>query len=71
MIVGVIKDQLECVEVPTKIFAKHLLTETIATFTFKKFDGVPVHNFKGWYFDLGMVARHFTVSSEALPMLKR
>ena len=56
---------------PTKIFAKHRITENIGTFTFKKFDGVLVRNFKLWYFDLGMVAKHFTVSSKALPMLKR
>ena len=71
MIIGVIEDQHDAVEVPTKIFAKHLLTETIATFTFKKFDGKTVRNYKGWYFDLGMVAKHFTVSSDALPMVKR
>lgn len=50
---------------PTKIFAKHKLTETIGTFTFKKFDGSTVRNFKLWYFDLGMVAKHFTVTSQA------
>ena len=71
MIIGVIKDQADCVEVPTKIFAKHSLTDTIATFTFKKIDGTPVRNFKGWYDDLGMVAKHFTVSSDAHPMIKR
>ena len=48
---------------PTKIFAKHKITENIGTFTFKKFDGTTVRNFKVWYFDLGMVAKHFTVSS--------
>ena len=67
MIVGLINDQHDAVEVSTKIFAKHALTDTIATFTFKKLDGMKVRNFKGWYFDLGMVAKHFTVSSEALP----
>jgi len=59
------------VEVPTKIFAKHKLTDTIATFTFKSLDGKNRKNFKGWYYDLGMVAKHFTVSSSALPHIKR
>ena len=71
MIVGVIEDQHDAVEEPTKIFAKHELTDNIATFTFKKLDGKKVRNFKGWYFDLGMVAKHFTVSSLALPHIKR
>ena len=30
-----------------------------------------MRNLKGWYHDLGMVAKHFTVSSEALPHIKR
>ena len=71
MIVGVIEDQYDAVEEPTKIFAKHTLTDNIATFTFKSIDGEVVRNFKGWYMDLGMVAKHFTVSSEFLPHLKR
>ena len=71
MIVGLIKDQDDCKELPTKIFAKHELTDSIATFTFKKIDGKPVRNYKGWYDDLGMVAKHFTVSSRALPHIKR
>jgi len=71
MIIGVIKGQSDCIEIPTKIFSKHLLTDNIATFTFKKIDGTPVRNFKGWYDDLGMLAKHFTVSSDALPMIKR
>ena len=71
MIVGIIKDQDDCKELPTKIFAKHALTDNIATFTFKKIDGKPVRNYKGWYDDLGMVAKHFTVSSRALPHIKR
>lgn len=56
---------------PTKIFAKHKITDNIGTFTFKKFDGTKVRNFKTWYFDLGMVAKHFTVSSKSLPLIKR
>ena len=56
---------------PTKIFAKHELTDNIATFTFKKLDSQIVRNYKGWYIDLGMVAKHFTVSSSALPHIKR
>ena len=71
MIVGVIEDQHDAIEEPTKIFAKHELTDNIATFTFKKLDGLNVRNFKGWYIDLGMVAKHFTVSSRALPHIKR
>ena len=34
-------------------------------------DSKIVRNYKGWYFDLGMVAKHFTVSSSALPHIKR
>ena len=30
-----------------------------------------MRNYKGWYIDLGMVAKHFTVSSSALPHIKR
>ena len=71
MIVGYIADQDDAVEMPTKIFAKHELTDNIATFTFKKLDGKPVRNYKLWYDDLGMVAKHFTVSSRALPHIKR
>ena len=56
---------------PTKIFSKHALTENIATFTFKKLDGLNIRNYKLWYEDLGMVAKHFTVSSKALPHIKR
>ena len=71
MIVGSIDDQKDAIEVPTKIFAKHALTDNIATFTFKKLDGKMVRNYKGWYYDLSMVAKHFTVSSSTLPHIKR
>ena len=71
MIIGVIQDQHDAKEVPTKIFAKHELTDNIATFTFKHLHGKPVRNYKGWYYDLGMVAKHFTVSSRAMPHIKR
>ena len=71
MIVGTIDDQHDAVEKPTKIFAKHKLTENIATFTFKSVDAGKVRNFKHWYQDLGMVAKHFTVSSLSLPHIKR
>ena len=71
MIVGIISDQQDAYEVPTKIFAKHALNDSIATFTFKKLDGKMVRNFKEWYPDLGMVAKHFTVSSRTLPHIKR
>lgn len=71
MIIGYIEDQQDASEVPTKIFAKHELTDNIATFTFKHLEGKIVRNYKGWYYDLGMVAKHFTVSSRALPHIKR
>ena len=71
MVIGVIEDQHDAVEEPTKILAKHALTDNIATFTFKTTDDHIVRNFKGWYMDLGMVAKHFTVSSGALPHRKR
>ena len=71
MIIGIIDDQQDVQEIPTKIFAKHALTDNIATFTFKTLDGQVVRNYKNWYFDLGMVAKHFTVSSHALPNIKR
>ena len=71
MIVGTIDDQHDARELPTKIFAKHKLTDTIATFTFKSLDACPIRNFKSWYQDLGMVAKHFTVSSAELPWIKR
>ena len=71
MIVGYIDDQHDAKEVPTKIFAKHELTDNIATFTFKHLQGKTVRNYKGWYYDLGMVAKHFTVSSRAMPHIKR
>jgi len=71
MIVGVIDDQHDVVEMPTKIFAKHTFTDTIATFTFKSVNGKNIRNYKGWYQDLSMVAKHFTVSSQALPHIKR
>ena len=54
-----------------KIFAKHKLTENIATFVFKSLEAQNVRNFKGWFQDLGMVAKHFTVSSSVLPHIKR
>ena len=71
MIVGTIVDQDDAAEVPTKIFAKHELTDNIATFTFKTLEAQKVRNFKGWYDDLSMVAKHFTVSSRELPHIKR
>ena len=71
MIVGVIEDQHDIAEVGTKIFAKHCLTDNIATFTFKNVTGSNVRNYKSWYHDLSMVARHFTVSSRAHPHIKR
>ena len=71
MIIGTISDQLDAVELPMKISGRHRLTKDIATFTFKTIKGEPVHNFKGWYQDLGMVAKHFTVSSNTLPFIKR
>ena len=49
MIVGVIYDQHDVVEIPSKIFAKHTLTDNIATFTFKTLDGKVVRNYKSWY----------------------
>lgn len=58
-------------EETTRISAKHELTDTIATFTFKKMDESIQRNYKGWFTDLGMVAKHFTVSSKALPHIKR
>ena len=58
-------------EVAAKIFARHTLTDNIGTYTFKALDGHPVRNYKNWYFDLGMVAKHFTVSTHALPHIKR
>ena len=64
MIVGFIEDQHDVREEPTKIHAKHSLTDNIATFTFKKINEHEVsRNYKGWFTDLSMVAKHFTVSS--------
>ena len=39
MIVGVVGDQHDVVEMPMKIYAKHTHTKTIATYTFKTFNG--------------------------------
>ena len=71
MIIGFIADQHDAKEIPTKIFAKHELTDNIATFTFKQLQGKTVRNYKSWYTDLGMVAKHFTVSSRAMPHIMR
>ena len=71
MIVGTIEEQRDVQELPAKIVARHLLTESIATFTFSSLDAKSIKNFKGWYQDLGMVAKHFTVSSQVLPHIKR
>ena len=72
MIVGIIEDQHDVREEATKIYAKHALTDNIATFTFKKIEELEVsRNYKGWFTDLSMVAKHFTVSSQALPHIKR
>ena len=71
MIVGTIDDQEDAIDEPTKIFAKHELTSNIATFTFKTLESQKVRNFKGWYDDLSMVAKHFTVSSREFPQIKR
>ena len=49
MIVGTIEDQHDAMEMPTKIFAKHRLTDNIATFTFKSLESAPIRNYKGWY----------------------
>ena len=38
MIVGIIEDQHDVREVPTKIYAKHALTDNIATVTFQKIE---------------------------------
>ena len=71
MVIGVLEDQENVVFHQTKIALKHELTETIATFTFKQINGHNVSNYKTWYYDLGMVAKHFTVASGALPKIRR
>ena len=71
MIIGIINDQQDVQEVNSKIFAKHTLTNNIATYTFKTLDGEDVRNYRNWYFDLGMVAKHFTVSSHTMPHIMR
>ena len=71
MIVGVIEDQHDAIFHQTKIYSKHTLTDSIGTFTFKTLDGRKVRNYKKWYVDLSMVAKHFTVSSRALPHIRR
>ena len=58
-------------EVSAKISAKHNLTDNIATFTYRTLDGDNVRNYRNWYFDLGMVAKHFTISSHTMPHIKR
>ena len=47
------------------------MTPNIGTFTFKQLDEKPARNYKGWYQDLGMVAKHFTVSSLEYPQIRR
>ena len=58
----------------TKVCARNLLTDNIATFSFKQLfidEAKRKNNFRGWYDDLGMVAKHFTVSSTRLPHIRR
>lgn len=54
-----------------RISNKERVNDTTSTFTFTHKDHKHVHNLKRWYSDLGMIGRHFLVSSKRHPKIKR
>ena len=71
LVVGVIEDQAEIQEQPMVIMRQSKVNKDSATFIFAHKDGFQVPNFKKWYFDLGMIGRHFLVFEESAPRKKR
>jgi len=69
--VGVLKDQEQVKEEMFRISNKERVTDTTFTFTFTQKENNPVHNLKRWYSDLGMMGKHFLVSSKRFPKIKR
>ena len=58
-------------EEPFRISNKAKVTDYVFTFTFSQMEHKKVNNLKRWYSDVSMIGRHFLVSSQRFPKVKR
>lgn len=68
MVIGFIEGEKDIGEpIATTVFHRNHVNKHDFSFLFKTLDGLAVENFKKFYDDIGMIGKHYLVSSSRIP----